>query len=65
MAKKAKIDVADFVVKSKVKELIKEAGMNTSAEIWEELGHVVSRTVKIAIARAQSNKRKTVKACDV
>jgi len=65
MAKKAKIDVADLVVKSKVKELIKEAGMNASAEIWGELGHVVSRTVKIAIARAQSNKRKTVKACDV
>ena len=64
-AKKPKIEVSDLVVKSKVKELIKEAGMNASAEIWMELGHTVSRSVKIAIERAKSNKRKTVKGCDI
>lgn len=65
MADSAKIDPAEFVVKSKVKVLIKEAGMNASAEIWEELGHQVSRSVKLAIGRAQANRRKTVKGCDV
>ncbi len=65
MTAKDKLNPADFIVKSKVKELIKEAEMNASAEIWTELGHVVTRTVKVAIARASANKRKTVKACDI
>lgn len=60
-----KIDLADFVVKSKIKVLIKEAGLRASDDIWRELGHRVSRTVKIAIQRAQANGRKTVKACDI
>ena len=65
MTAKEKLNPADFIVKSKVKELIKEAGMNASAEIWTELGHGVTRTVKVAITRAKANKRKTVKGCDV
>ena len=60
-----KMDPADFVVKAKVKTLIKEAGMNTSGEIWTELGHTVTKTIKRAIARAQANGRKTVKATDI
>jgi len=60
-----KIDPAEFVVKAKVKTLIKEAGMNASAEIWDELGHTITQTVKKAIARAQANGRKTVKATDI
>ena len=60
-----KIDNAEFVVKSKVKVLFKEAGMNVSAEVWNELGHCVSKAAKIAIVRAKANGRKTVKACDV
>ncbi len=60
-----KLDPADVIVKAKVKLLIKEAGMNTSAEIWTELGHTVTKTVKRAIARAQANGRKTVKASDI
>jgi histone H3/H4 len=61
----SKLDPADLIVKSKVKTLIKEAGMNASAEIWTELGHVVTKKVKSAIRRAQANGRKTVKATDV
>lgn len=60
-----KIDPAEFVVKAKVKTIIKEAGMNASAEIWNELGHTITRTLKRAIARAQANGRKTVKAQDI
>lgn len=65
MSENTKINPADFIVKSKVKELIKEADMNASGEIWEELGHAVTRSVKFAIARAKANKRKTVKGCDI
>ncbi len=65
MTEKEKLNPADFIVKSKVKELIKEADMSASAGIWTELGHVVTRTVKLAIARAKANKRKTVKGSDI
>ncbi len=60
-----KLDPADLVVKAKVKTLIKEAEMNTSAEIWTELGHTVTKTIKRAIVRAKANGRKTVKATDI
>lgn len=60
-----KIELSELVVKSKVRALIKEAGMNVSAEVWEELGHKVSQAVKIGITRAKANGRKTVKAIDL
>jgi hypothetical protein len=53
------------VVKSKVKVLVREADMNGSAEMWDELGHHVTHAIKAAIGRAQANKRKTVKAYDI
>lgn len=65
MSDAEKIELAEFVVKSKVKALIKEAGMRSSDDIWDELGHQVSRAVKIAVRRAAANGRKTVKACDI
>ena len=65
MSESDKIRPSEFVVKSKVKVLLKEADMNGSAEMWDELGHRVTHAVKVAIARAKANKRKTVKACDV
>lgn len=64
MADGDKIKRSDFVVKSKVKVLLKEAEMKASAEIWEQIGHEITRSVKMAINRAKANKRKTVKACD-
>ncbi len=60
-----RIQPSDFVVKAKVKAILKENEMNGSAELYGELGHAVTRTLKSAIRRAQANKRKTVKACDV
>lgn len=65
MADDKKIELSEFVVKSKVRALLKEAGMRASDEIWDELGHRVTRSVKIAIQRAEANGRKTVKACDI
>ncbi len=59
-----RIDPADLIVKSKVKTIIAEADMRASADIWNELGHEVTRTLKAAIRRAQANGRKTVKAAD-
>lgn len=64
MSDGSKINPADFVVKSRVRELLKEAGMNASGDLWDSLGHVVTRTVKVAISRAQANKRKTVRGHD-
>ena len=64
MADGDKINRSEFVVKSKVKVLFKEADMKASSEVWDQIGHEVTRSVKMAINRAKANKRKTVKACD-
>jgi histone H3/H4 len=60
-----RIDPTDLLVKSKVRDLYREADMRVSDEVWKELGHRVSRAVKESIRRAQANGRKTVKATDV
>ena len=65
MSDNEKIEPADFIVKAKVKALVKEADMIASSEIYKELGHTVTRAVKQAIRRAQANGRKTVKGSDV
>ena len=59
-----RINPAEIIVKSKVKQLIKEADMNASADIWNEIGHLVTQNVKVAIRRAKANGRKTVRATD-
>ena len=59
-----RVEPADLVVKSKVKVIVAEADMRVSAEVWNELGHEVTRALKAAIRRAQANGRKTLKACD-
>jgi len=65
MTSSDKMKPADFVVKAKVKALMKEAGMSCAADVWEELGHSVTRAVKLAIVRAKANRRKTVRGCDI
>lgn len=65
MTSSDKIQPAEFVVKAKVKALIKEAGMSCASDVWEELGHTVTRAVKVAIVRAKANRRKTVRGCDI
>lgn len=64
MAESEKFARSEFVVKAKVKMLFKEAGMNASADVWDAVGHQVTRAVKQAIGRAQANKRKTVRGSD-
>ena len=59
-----KIPPAELVVKSKVRTLFKEADMRVSDEVWNEIGHQVTRSVKTAIRRAKANGRKTVKGTD-
>jgi histone H3/H4 len=60
----SRVEPSDLVVKSKVRVIISEADMRVSDEIWNELGHTVTRKVKEAIRRAKANGRKTVKASD-
>ena len=64
MSASEKITPVEFVVKSKVKQLLKESDMHASSDIWDVLGHTVTRAVKQAIGRAQANKRKTVRSYD-
>ncbi len=56
---------SDFIVKSKVRDLFREADMKASADVMDELGYRVTRSVKRAIARAKANGRKTVRSHDV
>ena len=57
--------MADLVVVSKVKELIKSQEMNTSSDLGDALSKKVEANVNEAIARAKSNDRKTVRAGDL
>ena len=59
-----RIEPSDLIVKSKVKALFAEQDMRVSAEVWNELGHQVTRAVKVAMRRAKANGRKTVKGHD-
>jgi histone H3/H4 len=59
-----RIEPSEFVVKSKVKQLFAEADVRASADVYNEVGHAVTRAVKQAIRRAQANGRKTVKGSD-
>jgi len=62
---KDRIEPSEFIVKSKARQLFSEADMGVSQEIWNELGHHVTRAVKAAIRRAKANGRKTVQASDI
>ncbi|MEK6973489.1 MAG: hypothetical protein AABW72_05645 [archaeon] len=56
--------MADFVVKSKVKEYMAGKDMRTAEEALDGLDKVVQGKLDKAIERANANKRKTVFACD-
>ncbi len=64
MAEDARVEPAEMIVKSKVRQILRDAEMRGSEEIWNELGHTVTRSLKAAIRRARANGRKTVKASD-
>jgi len=64
MAKKKKSEVV-LVVGSKVKDLIKEQGCQSSGELVEAVSEKVYDIVAAACERAQENNRKTVRAHDL
>ncbi|MHA1293375.1 MAG: hypothetical protein ACTSQJ_11990 [Promethearchaeota archaeon] len=65
MAKKDKTE--PLFVKSKIREYIKSKGCNTSSGILdgEALNGIIANILDKAVARAQANGRKTVKARDL
>lgn len=69
-AKKAKggtkkIQVHNFVMKSKVKEFISSLGCNSSSDVMGIINYVVQCELTQATFRAKANKRKTVRAHDI
>lgn len=59
-----KTSATDLVVKSKVKEVLKDLGCNTAGDALDGLNAVVTAAVKAAAARAKANGRKTVRSHD-
>jgi histone H3/H4 len=57
-------EVRSLVVASKVKEVIKDKGLQTAGEAIDALNKRVLAIVEEAVTRAQANKRATVKAQD-
>lgn len=58
-------EVKSLVVASKVKDVIKEKGLQTSGEAIDALNKRVLQLLEDAVMRAQANKRQTVKAQDL
>ena len=54
-----------LVVNSKVKERIKNAGCQTAGDVAEALSKAVEKVLDVAIERAKSNGRKTVRGSDI
>ena len=54
-----------LVVQSKVKEVAKNAKMNTAGDFGEALSTKVEGMVKEAVNRAKANGRKTIRGCDL
>ena len=57
--------MADFVVVSKLKDLIKREDMNCASDFPDALDKVIEEKIKRACARAKSNDRKTVRPGDL
>jgi histone H3/H4 len=57
--------MANFVVVSKVKELVSSKDMNSSSDLAEGLDKLVAENLARAIARCKANGRKTVSAKDL
>jgi len=55
----------NYVVGTKVKELLKQQGCMTAGDFVDELNSQVEGLVKRAAARAKSNGRKTARAGDL
>jgi histone H3/H4 len=54
-----------YVVASKVKELLKKAGMMSSGDLADAASSLLEGALKKAVERAKENGRKTVRPCDL
>jgi hypothetical protein len=54
-----------LVVTSKIKKMVKEQGMRTSADAIEKLSQLVEAKVKAGIEKAKTGSKKTIQAIDV
>ncbi len=54
-----------LVVGSKVKDVVREAGLQSSGELVEAVSNKVYDLIEAACARASENGRKTVRAYDL
>jgi histone H3/H4 len=57
--------VESLVVQSKVKAVVKEKGLQTAGDAIDALNKKVRAIVEEAVARAQANRRSTVKPQDI
>ena len=57
--------MANLIVQSKVRELIKEKGKNTAGDLFDKLEAKLEAVVVEAIERADGNSRQTVMGKDV
>lgn len=64
-AKKAKAELPMMIVASKVKEVNKEAELQTSGDFIDALNEKVANLIDAAQARATDNGRKTVRPSDL
>lgn len=65
MAKASSKPKEIVVVGSKVKEVIKEAGLRSDGELVQAVSDKVHELLEAAIARAQANNRSTVRPHDL
>ncbi|MDO8428868.1 MAG: DUF1931 domain-containing protein [Candidatus Diapherotrites archaeon] len=56
--------MADYVVKSKVKELASSKGFRMGSDALDTLSDHVAQIIEKAGKRADENGRKTIKSCD-
>jgi histone H3/H4 len=57
--------MADLVVNSKIKALVKDSGMNCGGTLLDAVDAQVKALIKKAVERAKANGRKTVRDSDV
>jgi len=57
--------MADYVVQSKVREMVKKEGMNVGSDFMDELDKKLMEMVKGAVKTAKGYNTKTLKARDL
>jgi len=57
--------MVDLIVKSKLKDFIRELGFNTSSDVEEALNEIVKDLVTKASKRTKANYRKTLSGKDL